>query len=138
MAFYKFSKALLDGQPIRLHGELTERDFTYVGDIVEGILGSIDWVQRTRGFGTFNLGRSEPVVVRRVIELLGRALNRDPRIQLAELEPGEAFRTAADVSLAQSHFGYEPKVSIETGVSRWVDWLMGSEESPLVARAPSV
>ncbi|MGC4068325.1 MAG: GDP-mannose 4,6-dehydratase [Polyangiaceae bacterium] len=137
MAFYKFSKALLDGQPIRLHGDHTERDFTYVGDIVEGIVGSMEWVLRTRGFGTYNLGRSEPVVVRRVVELLGRALHREPKIVLAELEPGEAFRTAADVSLAQSHLGYEPKVSIEEGVSRWVDWLMRNEESPLVAEGLS-
>jgi UDP-glucuronate 4-epimerase len=135
MAFYKFSRALLDGEAIRLHGEQTERDFTYVGDIVEGIVGSLDWVRRTRGFGTFNLGRSEPVVVRRVVELLGQALSREPRIVLAELEPGEAFRTAADVSLAQTSFGYEPKVSIEAGVAKWVEWLQQSVESPLVGRA---
>lgn len=129
MAFYKFSESLLDGKPIRLHGEATERDFTYVSDIVEGVVGGMKWVNDTRGFGTFNLGRSEPVVVRRVIDLLGAAFGRTPNIVLGELEPGEAFRTAADVTLAQQSFGYAPKVSIEQGVELWVKWFLESPES---------
>lgn len=130
MAFFKFTQALVEGRPIRLHGEATERDFTFVGDIARGVIGAVEWVTKTRGFGTFNLGRSEPIVVRRVIELLGSALNKIPRIVLGELEPGEAFRTAADVSRAKAAFGYVPEVSIESGVEHWVTWLKQSPEAP--------
>jgi UDP-glucuronate 4-epimerase len=137
MAFFKFSQSLLENKPIRLHGESTERDFTYVADIVEGIVGGIGWVNANRGFGTFNLGRSEPIVVRRVIELLGAALGRCPEIVLSELEPGEAFRTAADVSLAKKCFGYAPTVSIERGVELWVKWLLESPESPMCGKSGS-
>lgn len=133
MAFFKFTRALAEGHPIRLHGEETERDFTFVDDIVSGVVGALGWVVTTRGFGTFNLGRSEPVVVRRVIELLGEALEKPAQVALASLEPGEAFRTAADVSLARDRFGYAPQVSIETGVARWVDWLRNSPEAPRIA-----
>lgn len=130
MAFFKFTSALVEGRPIRLHGERTERDFTFVDDIAAGVLGALHWVTTTRGFDTFNLGRSEPIVVRRVIELLGSALGRIPNVVLGELEAGEAFRTAADVSRARNVFGYAPRVSIETGVERWVDWLRHSPEAP--------
>ena len=134
MAFHKFSESLLENQPIKLHGEATERDFTFVSDIVEGVVGGMNWVLETRGFGTFNLGRSEPVIVRRVIELLAKALRRDPKVVLGTLEPGEAFRTAADVSLAQKSFGYAPKVSIEEGVELWVKWLLESPESAVFGK----
>jgi len=132
MAFFKFTQALVEGKPIRLHGEQTERDFTYVLDIARGVIGAVEWLQQTGGFGTFNLGRSEPVVVRRVIELLGKALGKTPDIVLGELEPGEAFRTAADTNLARRAFGYAPEIGIETGVEKWVEWLSTSPEAPQI------
>jgi UDP-glucuronate 4-epimerase len=134
MAFYKFTASLLANKPILLHGESTERDFTYVDDIVAGVRGALDWVMRTRGFDTFNLGRSEPVVVRHVIELLGQALDRVPLIEVGKLEPGEAHRTAADVGHAHAHLGYSPRVSIEEGVRQWVNWLRHSDEAPALLR----
>lgn len=130
MAFFKFTQSLLTGAPIRLHGEATERDFTYVRDIAEGVVGALDWVRRTRAMGTFNLGRSEPVVVRDLIQLLAEALGKSPNVVLGNLEPGEAFRTAADVSRAREAFGYEPKVSLSQGVVEWVRWLRESKEAP--------
>lgn len=133
MAFFKFTSCLAQGRSIRLHGEATERDFTFVDDIVSGVLGAMDWVVTSRGFDTFNLGRTEPVVVRRVIELLAKALDKTPNIVLGELEPGEAFRTAANVEKARRSFGYEPTVSIETGVERWVQWALESPEAPRIA-----
>jgi UDP-glucuronate 4-epimerase len=132
MAFFKFTSALVKGHPIRLHGERTERDFTFVDDIVSGVLGALGWVRSTREFGVFNLGRSEPIVVRRLIELLGTALGVRPNIVPGELELGEAFRTAADVSRAREAFCYVPQVSIETGIDRWIDWLRHSPEAPHV------
>lgn len=132
MAFFKFTSSLAQGRSIRLHGEETARDFTFVDDIVSGVVGAMDWVVDSRGFDTFNLGRTEPVVVRRVIELLAAALGRAPNIQLGELEPGEAFRTAANVEKAHRTFGYEPTIGIETGVERWVKWMRESPEAPRV------
>jgi UDP-glucuronate 4-epimerase len=135
MAFWTFTEALLRGQPIRLHGSDTERDFTYVDDIVDGVLGAVRWLGETRGHDTFNLGRSEPVRVRRLIELLGAALGRPPSIVEGELQAGESRTTFADVSRAAGALGYAPQVSLEEGVRRWVDWLSTSDEAPGPLRA---
>lgn len=130
MAFWTFTQALLEGRPIRLHGEDTERDFTYVDDIVDGVMGALAWVRRTRGFETFNLGRSEPVRVRRLIELLAGALGVEAEVVPGQLQPGESRVTFADVSRAGHVLGYAPRVSLEEGVRRWVEWLRHSEEAP--------
>jgi UDP-glucuronate 4-epimerase len=127
MAVASFTRALGSGRPIRLHGEQTARDFTYVDDIVDGVIGAIDWVQRERAFDVFNLGRSQPVRVRRLIELLGAALGVEPSVVLGELEPGESPLTAADVSKARRAFGYEPKVALEEGIARYMRWLRTAE-----------
>ncbi|MFO0567818.1 MAG: GDP-mannose 4,6-dehydratase [Polyangiaceae bacterium] len=130
MAMYSFTRDILAGRPIRLHGETTERDFTYVDDIVDGVLGAMDWVKRTRGHDTFNLGRSEPVRVRRLIELLSRELGVEAKVVMGELGASEVVRTAANVEKAHSAFGYRPRVSLEEGVRRWVEWSRTSPEAP--------
>ena len=130
MAMWSFTKALRAGDPIRLHGERTERDFTFVSDIVDGVVGAMHWVLETRGFDTFNLGRSEPVRVRRLIELLADQLGCAPKVVLGELAPGESPVTAADVGKAHATFGYAPRVSLSEGIRRWVEWVDQSEEAP--------
>jgi UDP-glucuronate 4-epimerase len=135
MAMASFSEAIRAGRPIRLHGEETERDFTFIDDIVDGVRGAVDWVRATRGFDTFNLGRSEPVRVRKLIELLSAELGSEAKVVMGELQPGESRRTAADVEKARRAFGYDPKVSLAEGVRRWVEWLDRSDEAaPLLAR----
>jgi UDP-glucuronate 4-epimerase len=130
MAMWGFTRALRTGHTIRLHGEQTERDFTYIDDIVDGVWGALCWVLQSRGYDTFNLGRSQPVRVRQVIEQLASALGVPARVALGELQPGESRVTAADVSRAQRLLGYDPKVSLEAGVRRWVSWVDGSDEAP--------
>lgn len=130
MAVASFTRDLLAGRPIRLHGEETARDFTYVDDIVDGVVGAIGWVEQSRGFEAFNLGRSEPVRVRRLIELLASALGVEARVTLGELGASEVAVTAADVSKAAAAFGYAPKVKLEEGIARWVRWTRESDEAP--------
>lgn len=130
MAMSSFTRALLEGREITLHGEDTARDFPYVDDIVDGVLGALGWVTRTRGLGTFNLGRSEPVLVRRLIELLSAELGVPARVRLGQLGASEVPVTSADVSRAAQAFGYAPKVSLEEGVRRWVSWTRTSSEAP--------
>jgi UDP-glucuronate 4-epimerase len=127
MAFAKFTRSLLAGETIELHGEETERDFTYIDDIVDGVVGALGWVVRERGWDTFNLGRSEPVRVSRLIDLLASALGVTAHVRVGTLKPGESPRTAADVSKAGRVLGYAPRVSLEQGVSYWLEWLVSSE-----------
>jgi len=134
MAVASFSRDLLAGRAIRLHGEETARDFTYVDDIVDGVMGALGWVRSTRGFDTFNLGRSEPVLVRRLIELLSAALGVSANVVLGELGASEVPATCADVAKARQAFGYAPRVSLAEGVSRWVEWARQSDEAPAELR----
>ncbi len=130
MAPWLFTESLLRGRAIRLHGEHTQRDFTYVDDIVGGVVGAIHWVLRERSFGTFNLGRSEPVVVRTLIDLLAQELGRTPQIELGMLGDAESPVTAANISRAHAAFGYEPEVSLDEGVRRFIRWVRESPEAP--------
>lgn len=130
MAMASFTRDLLRGRAIRLHGEETARDFTYVDDIVDGVMGALDWVRRTRASDTFNLGRSEPVRVRRLIELLSAELGVTAQVTLGELGASEVPVTCADVSKAGKTFGYAPRTSLEEGVRRWVEWTRTSDEAP--------
>ncbi|MBL8898219.1 MAG: GDP-mannose 4,6-dehydratase [Planctomycetes bacterium] len=133
MAVASFTRALRAGRSIRLHGEETARDFTYVDDIVDGIEGALRWVQGTPRYGVFNLGRTEPVRVRVLVEELARALGCPASIELGRLEPTESPRTAANIARAAAAFGYAPQVSLAEGLQRWVRWYFESPESPHVA-----
>lgn len=130
MAVHTFTRKLLRGEPIRLHGEETERDFTYVDDIASGVLGALDWVQAGPRCDTFNLGRSEPVRVRRLIEILAEALGVTARVELGELGASESPVTSANVDKAAAAFGYAPQVSLADGIQRWVEWCRNSDEAP--------
>jgi UDP-glucuronate 4-epimerase len=133
MAVASFTRALRAGRSIRLHGEETARDFTYVDDIVDGIEGALTWVREAPRYGVFNLGRTEPVRVRVLVEELARELGCTPQIELGRLEPTESPRTAANIARAAAAFGYAPRVSLREGLQRWARWYLASPESPHVA-----
>ena len=130
MAFAIFTRKLLAGEPVRLHGEETARDFTFVEDIADGVLGAVNWVREKPRLDTFNLGRTEPVRVRRLIELLADALGVSPTVELGQLGASETLVTSADVSKAHAAFGYAPKVDLTQGVRRWVEWIASDEAPP--------
>lgn len=136
MATHLFTDALREGRAINLHGEDTARDFTFIHDIVDGVMGAVRWLMNgPERFDTFNLGRAEPVPARRLIEELGRAMGVVPNIRVTELQPGEAKVTSADVSKAAQAFGYCPRVSLREGVAEWLKWYETSPESPRAANA---
>lgn len=130
MAFAKFTEAMLRGEPITIHGPDTERDFTYIDDIVDGVLAALNWVVDGRGFDTFNIGGSLPVNVQRMVEILADELKISAVTRMGELQPGESLKTAADVARAQRAFAFAPKVSLVEGTRRWVEWLRSWEAPP--------
>jgi UDP-glucuronate 4-epimerase len=148
MALFKFTRAILDGEPLEAfnHGHHT-RDFTYVDDIVEGVIRSLDRVpQGDPGFdphaptpGTsaapyrvYNIGNQHPVQLLRYIEVIEEALGRRAELRLLPMQPGDVPDTEADVSELQRDTGYCPSTPIEVGVRRFVDWYLEhyAEEVP--------
>ncbi|MBN2191986.1 MAG: GDP-mannose 4,6-dehydratase [Polyangiaceae bacterium] len=134
MAFWLFTHALRHGEPIRLRGRNTKRDFTFVRDIANGVLGAARWVYAERGAGVFNLGGSEPHRVIDVVEGLASRLGVDSRIELAELHASECEITAADCTRAQTTFGFQPETSLDAGIDAWMAWVDGSDEAPAALR----
>jgi UDP-glucuronate 4-epimerase len=120
LAIAKFAGLIERGQPIPMFGDGgTLRDYTYVGDIVDGIVRAVD---RCEGSHLYNLGHASPVLLREMIAALGRALGKAVEIQHLPEQPGDVRKTHADISLARQELGYEPATSLDEGLARFVEW----------------
>jgi UDP-glucuronate 4-epimerase len=120
LAIHKFARLIEAGKPIPVFGDgRMKRDFTYIDDIIEGTIRAIE---RCNSFRIFNLGESRPVSVSKLVSLLEKALGKKAKIERLPPQPGDVERTYADVSLAQRELGYEPKIDIRDGLSKFVEW----------------
>jgi UDP-glucuronate 4-epimerase len=123
MSPYIFAKAIHEGRTIELfHLGFVKRDYSYIDDIVEGTIAVLDKPAETASHRLYNLGaaRSEDIV--HVVSLFEKALGREAKV---ELKPGDAFdmqETAADISDTTRDFGWTPKVPVEEGIPKFVDW----------------
>lgn len=122
MAFSIFARAMLSDSPVTLFGQGTERDYTYIEDIVRGIELVM---HKPMGYSIVNLGNSKPVALDEVVETLERIIGRKARIERAPLPPGDVVRTFADLSKASSVYGYKPQVGLEEGLRRFIAYLGG-------------
>ncbi len=127
MAAYVFTKAILEGRPIRVFnaGDM-RRDFTYIDDIVEGVLAALDRPPAAAGYAPYrlyNLGnhRSEPLL--RFIGLIERACGRKAEIEFAPMQPGDVKETYADIEASTRELGFLPRTIIDEGIPRFVAWL---------------
>jgi len=103
-----------------------KRDYTYVDDIVAGFEAAL--THQKNGYHIFNLGRGETVDLRHLITLIEEALGKKAQIETAEQQPGEVHITLADISKAQTLLGYQPMVSIEEGIPRFIRWYLEKRE----------
>jgi UDP-glucuronate 4-epimerase len=123
MAIHKFSRLIDRGLPLPRFGDgSTRRDYTYITDIINGVLRAIERVQ---GFEVINLGGSQTTRLADLIGLLEKGLGQDAVIDEEPGQPGDVVATYADVEKARRLLGYEPQVSIEDGIRRFVEWYKG-------------
>jgi UDP-glucuronate 4-epimerase len=121
LAIRKFADLIERGEPVPMFGDgSTRRDYTFVADIVEGVVRAIE---RCTGHHLYNLGHSEPVELRRLIGLIGEALGKTPVIHQLPEQPGDVRQTFADCRRAAEELGYAPTTPIEVGLARFVAWL---------------
>jgi UDP-glucuronate 4-epimerase len=135
MAYFSFTRKILAGEPLQVfnRGEM-ERDFTYIDDIVEGVVRVIAKppapsaeepisAARSRArFRLYNIGNNQPVKLLRFIEILESCLGRKATLEMRPMQPGDVVRTCADVSDLERAVGFRPVTSIETGLQRFVEW----------------
>lgn len=138
MAYFMFTKAILEGEPIKVfnHGQM-RRDFTYIDDVVEGVLRCAKriatpdptWSGATPVPGTssapyrlYNIGNSEPVGLTQMIQILEDALGQRAIKEMLPMQPGDVPETYADVSALMRDVGYKPVTPLKLGLARFVDW----------------
>jgi len=123
MAIHKFAKALLTDQPITLFGDgSTARDYTYIDDIVQGVVASIERAPAL-GYEIFNLGNSRTVQLLELVQLLEKATGKKAEIRWEPMQPGDVLLTSADISHAGTLLDYHPQTPIEKGLQNTVQWL---------------
>jgi UDP-glucuronate 4-epimerase len=124
LAIHKFGRLIAAGQPIPLYGDgSTSRDYTFIEDIVDGVVAAIDEAVAAPGHRIYNLGGSRTTTLLELVELLGQALGKKAIVDWQPEQPGDMKRTLADVTLSGRALGYAPKVPIEEGIARFVAWL---------------
>lgn len=138
MALFLFTKAILEGRPIQLfnNGQM-KRDFTYVDDIVEGVVSvlhkpaepNVNWSGHSPDNATspgphriYNIGNNRPVELMRLVEVLESSLGRSAQKEFLPMQAGDVLETFADIDDLREHFGFSPKTPIEEGIPKFVDW----------------
>ncbi|HEX3098253.1 MAG TPA: NAD-dependent epimerase, partial [Usitatibacter sp.] len=120
MALFKFTKGILDGTPIPVFNEgRMVRDFTYVDDIVEGVVRVID---RPAPYRIFNIGNHQRVELLDYIRAFEKALGKEAKLDLLPMQPGDVRATEADTAALQAATGFHPATPVEEGVRRFVAW----------------
>ena len=123
MAYFGFTEAIAAGRPIRVFGEgRMARDFTWIDDIVEGVVRALDRPPAPAENRILNIGGGRPVGLMDMIAELERALGREAVKVFAPMQPGDVTRTAADVSRLQALTGWSPTTPLGEGLPRFVDW----------------
>jgi UDP-glucuronate 4-epimerase len=121
LAIHKFSRLISEGKPIPVFGDgTTRRDYTFVDDIIQGVCAAIDY-DRTN-YEIFNLGESQTIELRNLIELIETNIGKKAIIDRKEMQPGDVPLTFADISKARELLGYDPQTKIEDGIPKFTDW----------------
>lgn len=124
MAIHKFTRLLFEGKEIEVYGDGTSRrDYTYIDDVVEGVLGAL---AAPPGHRIFNLGESATISLSDLITLLERSTGRKASLRFLPVQPGDVPVTYADIDRARAEIGYDPKVPVAEGVDRFVEWYRGN------------
>jgi UDP-glucuronate 4-epimerase len=125
LAIRKFTELMLAGQSIPFYGDGTsERDYTWIDDILQGVMAALDRTATTPGeFEIINLGESRTTSLQKLVELIAKSVGVEPRLERKAMQPGDVNRTFADVSKARRLLGYTPTTAVEEGIPRFVEWV---------------
>jgi UDP-glucuronate 4-epimerase len=125
MAYFSFTKDILEGTPIHVFNNgLLSRDFTYIDDIVAGVLSAIDHVPKTNDapYKLYNIGNNKPVKLLDFIATIERAAGRQAHKIMLPMQPGDVLQTYANIDAIGHDLGFQPKTGIATGIGRFVAW----------------
>lgn len=120
MAIHKFTRLIDQGEKIPIYGDgSSRRDYTYIDDLIDGMMAVL---RRHRGFEIYNLGESQTTSLIDLVRLIEKALGKEANLEVLESQPGDVSITYADITKARRMLGYQPKVNMEEGIKRFVEW----------------
>ena len=124
LAIHKFTKLIFNNQEIPFYGNGdTERDYTYIDDVIEGIIKTIELIKQDhKKFENFNLGESNTVSLKLMVKTLENVIGKKAIINPLPMQPGDVIRTYADISKSRKVLGYTPKTDFQEGIIKFVDW----------------
>ncbi len=130
LAIHKFTKLLLENKEIPMFGDgTTSRDYTYIDDIVDGIIKSCIYCMTHKDvYEILNLGNSSPISLKEMIETIGKVLKIEPKINQLPMQLGDVERTYANITKAKKLIGYEPKTTFEEGIRKFIQWYKQNKE----------
>lgn len=131
LAIHKFTRLLLAGQPIPVYGDgSTARDYTFVGDTVEGVVRGVRYLlEHDDVYETVNLGNNRPVPLLELIRAVAGAVGVEARLDFQPMQAGDVDVTYADIRKAQALLGYAPQTPLAEGLRQFVEWLRPPEEA---------
>jgi UDP-glucuronate 4-epimerase len=133
MAIARFSRMIAAGEEIPVYGDgSSRRDYTYITDIVSGILAALD--AQLPGYNVLNLGRGQPFMLRDLLRLLELSLEKRARMLFLPSQPGDPDSTCADISTAAQLIGYEAKIAAQNGIVRYAEWFLESQRELVGSR----
>ncbi len=126
LAIHKFTDHIFNGKPIQQYGDgTTRRDYTYVDDIVQGVMGALNY--RRTPFEIFNLGENQTTTLTDLIEAIETALDKKAVIERLPEQQGDMPLTCADIDKARALLGYNPRIKISEGIPKFVDWYLNQK-----------
>jgi UDP-glucuronate 4-epimerase len=127
LAIHKFTKAILAGKPITMYGDgSTGRDYTFVEDTVQGIIGAINYNQSD--FEIINLGNSYSISLKELIAAIENVMGKKAVIEQYPAQPGDVPKTFADISKAKTLLGYNPQTQLKEGLEKFYQWFLENKE----------
>ncbi|MBB5731619.1 UDP-glucuronate 4-epimerase [Altererythrobacter atlanticus] len=139
MAYFSFTNKILAGQPIEIYGEgKMARDFTYIDDIVDGIVGTLDNPPAGTDPRILNIGDNHPVGLMDMVATLENAIGRKAEKIMRPMQPGDVTATYADISALNQLTGYKPKVMLAEGLGRFAEWYHDYFQTTAIPRAEAI
>lgn len=135
MAYFSFTKAIIEGQPIKIfnHGDMY-RDFTYIDDIVEGIIKLMPHIptpdENNARYKVYNIGNNQPEKLMDFVQTLEVCIGKEAKKEFCPMQPGDVYQTYADVTDLMKDVGFKPSTSIQEGLTHFVDWYQSYYKYP--------
>lgn len=130
LAIHKFTKLISENQEIPFYGDgSTARDYTFIDDIIDGILKSIQYLEANENvYEIINLGESEVVTLNEMLSVLETTIGKKANKKMLPMQPGDVQKTNADITKARTLIGYAPSTNFQNGIKKFVEWFLGNPQ----------